>query len=47
MHTVIVTANRTDKIAVLEAKRTVANSMVPEENRIYFYKNTITTLNGY
>ena len=47
MHTMIVTANRTDKIAVLEAKRTVANSMVPEQNRIYFHKNTITALNGY
>ena len=43
----IITANRTDKIARLEAKRTVANLMVPEQNRIYFHKNTITTLNGY
>ena len=47
MHTVIIKANRTDKIARLEAKRTVANSTVPEQNRIYFHKNTITALNEY
>ena len=47
MHAVIITANRTDKIASLEAKRTVANSMVPGQNRVYFHKNGITTLNGY